>query len=164
MATIILVILGATQSQKNNPTPEKVISVDSEQQKILDEMAENQNFSALEVEEVYHTDTTTYAYNERGDRAVLKGELRDICRCESNSGGVYPKHYESDGVTVLSGRITPSDRGMCQINEYWHGDKALSKGYDIETPYGNIKYANDLYSRQGYYPWRYSGNCHGNNN
>jgi len=49
---------------------------------------------------------------------------------------------------------------MCQINQRYHKDTAERLGWNIETPYGNIKYANWLYERKGAYPWRASGHCH----
>lgn len=118
--------------------------------------AQNQCFQP---DKLYNRDNV-FAVNESGDVAVLRKQLVEICTCESSYSGEQPRHYEKDGETVRYGRVTPKDRGLCQINEYWHKDTAESLGWDIETPYGNIKYANHLYSKEGEYPWRYSGNCH----
>lgn len=89
-------------------------------------------------------------------------ELKRICSCESafELGG-EPQHYELDGVTVRTGRVNPDDRGMCQINAYYHRDTATSLGWDIETPEGNKKYAEWLYEREGNTPWSWSRHCWG---
>lgn len=92
----------------------------------------------------------------------LHPELQVICSCESK--GVpdgKPLHFEKDGVTVLTGRVDPRDRGMCQINSYYWGEKANDLGYDIETVSGNIKMANYIYKTQGVQPWSASKKCHG---
>jgi len=103
-----------------------------------------------------------YAFNSNGDKATLKKELESICACESSypGGKETPRHYEKDKTTVRYGRVTPSDVGMCQINERINGWKADQLGYDIETPYGNIKMANYLYEKYGEMPWYASSGCH----
>jgi len=94
--------------------------------------------------------------------AVLKKELEPICACESSypGGKETPRHYEKDKTTVRYGRVTPSDTGLCQINKRINGWKADQLGYDIETPYGNIKMANYLYEKYGEMPWDASSGCH----
>ena len=92
----------------------------------------------------------------------LHPNLKVICSCEST--GIpdgKPEHYESDGVTVLSGRVDPRDRGMCQISSFYWGQKAQELGYDIETPTGNTQMANYIFEHQGSQPWSASKKCHG---
>jgi len=103
-----------------------------------------------------------YAFNDKKEMAVLKKELEPICACESSypGGKETPRHYEKDKTTVRYGRVTPSDTGLCQINKRINGWKADQLGYDIETPYGNIKMANYLYEKYGEMPWDASSGCH----
>lgn len=96
------------------------------------------------------------------DRAyeLLDPKLKRICACESTGDpeGI-PQHYERDGVTVLKGRITPEDKGMCQINEFFHARNAKSLDLNIEDPFDNVAYANWLYEHEGDKPWSASAKC-----
>lgn len=103
-----------------------------------------------------------YAFNDKKDKATLRKELESICACESSypGGPEQPQHYEKDKTTVRYGRVTPNDTGLCQISKTYHEAKSNSMGYDIDTPYGNIKYANYLYRKHGETPWNASSGCH----
>lgn len=79
--------------------------------------------------------------------------LATIAQCETHF-----RHYEQDG-TVVRGDINESDLGVMQINEYYHGETAKERGYDIYTLHGNLAYARDLYERQGVQPWSSSAHC-----
>jgi hypothetical protein len=93
---------------------------------------------------------------------ALYPALVPICSCESNGRpDLKPTHYEKDGTTTLSGRLTPEDRGACQISAYYWSETAEKLGYDIESEEGNIRMANYLYDRYGSGPWRASSKCHG---
>lgn len=92
----------------------------------------------------------------------LAPRLQQICACESvGRPDAVPRHYEADGVTVLTGRITPEDKGMCQINEYFWGEKAESLGLDLLDPFDNVQMANYIYQQHGAQPWYPSRACHG---
>lgn len=94
-------------------------------------------------------------------KPVLRAELLPICGCESaGDPNKEPVHYESDGVTLLVGKINPRDRGMCQINLDAHLETSIKKGYDIlHNKADYINYSNELYAKQGDNPWRYSKSC-----
>lgn len=94
------------------------------------------------------------------ETVVLKSELVRICACESRGNpDATPTHYESDGVTVLTGRINPKDIGICQINLYWHEKQATDMELDLFVENDNIKYANWLFEKDGLTPWRWSKPC-----
>ncbi len=92
-------------------------------------------------------------------KEVLFEEFKDIpsmvavARCESGM-----RHYDGNG-EVLRGEIDSRDIGIMQINEYYHGEKALEMGIDIFSPQGNILYAKYLYEHQGLSPWGASKPC-----
>lgn len=90
----------------------------------------------------------------------LRDALKVICSCESTGrpDGV-PRHYESDGESVLTGRITPADRGMCQISLDYHAESAARMGLDVHDPHDNVAYANWLYDQYGTQPWNASRKC-----
>ncbi len=79
--------------------------------------------------------------------------LLAIAQCESSF-----RHYDTDG-TVLRGAVNPADVGLMQINEKYHGDKAVELGFDLETPEGNMQYAKWLYEKEGGQPWISSSSC-----
>lgn len=82
------------------------------------------------------------------------GQLRRICRCESNLS-----QFEKDGVTVLRGRENPRDLGICQINDFYHGERAKKLGFDLHSLTGNVAYAKHLYESEGTKPWVWSEPC-----
>lgn len=87
-------------------------------------------------------------------------ELKRICSCESTgSPNNEPQHYLNG--SVIRGRINSSDVGMCQINEYYHDDAAISLGLDLENKEDNLSYAEHLYETQGNQPWFWSEHCWG---
>jgi hypothetical protein len=77
--------------------------------------------------------------------------LRAICMAESHC-----QQFESDGKTVLRGRIDPDDTGMFQINKRIHAKLIAETRLDPETTEGNIKLANVLYDKYGTTPWNAS--------
>jgi hypothetical protein len=79
--------------------------------------------------------------------------LAKIAMCESTL-----RHFGKDG-KVLRGKVDSADVGLMQINERYHGDKAKSLGYDLETVHGNLDYAKYLYDREGTKPWNASKKC-----
>jgi hypothetical protein len=77
----------------------------------------------------------------------------DIAYCESRF-----THYLPSG-SALRGHIVPTDIGVMQINEYYHGDAARRLGLDLHTLEDNLAYARYLYTRQGTQPWYPSEHC-----
>lgn len=103
-------------------------------------------------------------YAVEKDRAYLKlaPKLKRICACESaGNPDAVPQQYEADGVTVLRGRVTPNDIGLCQISlDYW-GDEAEQLGLDLFDPHDNVAMANHIFDEMGARPWYPSKKCHG---
>lgn len=82
--------------------------------------------------------------------------MAEIAKCESRF-----RHYGSDG-EVLRGEQVSKDRGVMQINEYYHLEDSQRLGFNIYTLEGNVAYARYLYEKQGTRPWRPSAKCWGN--
>ncbi len=80
--------------------------------------------------------------------------LAEIARCESH----FRQMDDKDG-EVLRGIVNKSDLGIMQVNEYYHGEKALTLGYDLRTVDGNLNYARYLYDKEGTTPWNSSKKC-----
>lgn len=79
--------------------------------------------------------------------------LAKIAFCESTL-----RQVDKSG-KVLRGKVNPDDVGLMQINESYHGEKAVSMGLDLETIEGNLAYAKYLYDNQGTAPWSASAKC-----
>jgi len=79
--------------------------------------------------------------------------MAEIARCESQF-----RQFNPDG-SVLRGVVNKSDLGLLQINEYYHGDKAIKLGLDLRTIDGNLAYAKYLYEKEGSTPWNSSKKC-----
>jgi len=76
-----------------------------------------------------------------------------IAQCESRF-----RQFDRDG-NVLRGVHNDKDVGVMQINEFYHKDKAISMGIDLNSIEGNVAYARYLYEREGTTPWASSGKC-----
>lgn len=79
----------------------------------------------------------------------------EVARCESRF-----RQHGKDG-NVLVGEQNSSDKGVMQINEYYHGDDSDKLGYDIMTIEGNTAYARHLFEKYGLKPWKSSYPCWG---
>ena len=79
----------------------------------------------------------------------------EVARCESTF------RHKVNG-EVLRGNAVSTDRGVMQINEYYHLETAEKLGINIYTLEGNLAYARYLYETQGVRPWRPSAKCWGN--
>lgn len=77
----------------------------------------------------------------------------EVARCESQ----FRQHGKSG--EVLTGLVNEFDKGVMQINEYYHKDDAEKLGYDIHTLEGNVAYARFLFETQGLQPWISSSKC-----
>lgn len=77
----------------------------------------------------------------------------EIARCESR----FRQHdHKGD---ILRGEVNNLDRGVMQINEYYHIDDSAKLGYDILTIEGNTAYARHLFEKYGVKPWSSSAPC-----
>ena len=79
--------------------------------------------------------------------------MAEVARCESQF-----RQHGKDG-RVLSGVVNSSDKGVMQINEYYHLDKAQKLGLDLKTIEGNTAYARYLFETKGLQPWISSSKC-----
>ena len=77
----------------------------------------------------------------------------EIAKCESRF-----RQHNSDG-NVLRGEKNILDRGVMQINEYYHNKNSEKLGYDILTLEGNTSYARHLFEKYGVKPWKSSSKC-----
>lgn len=79
--------------------------------------------------------------------------LVEVARCESQ----YRQHSKNG--RVLSGKVNEFDKGVMQINELYHLEKAERLGLDIGTLEGNTAYARYLFESKGLQPWISSSKC-----
>ena len=79
----------------------------------------------------------------------------EIAKCESR----FRQHNKNG--EVLRGEKNDLDRGVMQINEYFHNEKSDKLGYDILTIEGNTAYARYLFEKYGVKPWKSSSKCWG---
>ncbi len=79
--------------------------------------------------------------------------MAKIAKCESRN-----RHLGADG-QVLRGEKTPLDRGVMQINLYYHEATAKKMGLDLHDLDDNVAYARYLYEKQGAKPWMSSSAC-----
>lgn len=77
----------------------------------------------------------------------------EIAKCESRN-----RHLDKNG-EILKGEITPLDRGVMQINLYYHENTAEKMGLDVHNLDDNVAYARYLYEKQGARPWMSSSKC-----
>jgi len=79
----------------------------------------------------------------------------EIAKCESR----FRQHNENG--EVLRGEKNDLDRGVMQINEFFHNENSEKLGYDILTIEGNTSYARHLFEKYGVRPWASSAKCWG---
>jgi hypothetical protein len=76
----------------------------------------------------------------------------EVARCESQ----FRQH---EGGKVLTGVVNELDKGVMQINEMYHLDRATQLGLDLHTLEGNLSYARYLFEKEGLRPWNSSSPC-----
>lgn len=81
--------------------------------------------------------------------------MAEVARCESHF-----RQHDKEG-NVLRGEKNSLDRGVMQINEYYHNETAEKLGFDILTLEGNTAYARYLFEKYGLNPWKSSSKCWG---
>ncbi len=79
--------------------------------------------------------------------------LIEVAKCESRF-----RQHDKNG-EVLRGEVNNLDRGVMQINEYYHNEDSAKLGYDILTIEGNTAYARYLFEKYGIKPWNSSAPC-----
>lgn len=79
----------------------------------------------------------------------------EIAKCESRF-----RQNDARG-DVLRGEKNNLDRGVMQINEYYHNENSDKLGFDILTLEGNTSYARHLFEKYGVKPWMSSYPCWG---
>jgi hypothetical protein len=79
--------------------------------------------------------------------------MAKIAKCESRN-----RHYNHRG-EVLRGEKTPLDRGVMQINLFYHESAAKKMGLDVHDIDDNVAYARYLYEKSGAKPWMSSSAC-----
>lgn len=79
--------------------------------------------------------------------------MAKIAKCESRN-----RHFNKSG-QVLRGEVTPLDRGVMQINLYYHQEAAKKMGLDLHNIDDNVAYARYLYEKSGAKPWMSSSAC-----
>jgi hypothetical protein len=77
----------------------------------------------------------------------------EIAKCESRF-----RQHDKDG-EVLRGEKNDLDRGVMQINEYFHNENSEKLGFNILTLEGNTSYARYLFEKYGVKPWASSSRC-----
>lgn len=80
-------------------------------------------------------------------------EMLAIARCESGL-----RHVDALG-NVLRGGLGGHMIGLFQLHETYHRAPARAQGYDINTLFGNVAYARELYRAQSLTPWNSSREC-----
>lgn len=107
--------------------------------------------SKIEVESKKQKDISVeeYVRNYFSDIPIMI----EIARCESQF-----RQYDKSG-QVLRGEVNNLDRGVMQINQYYHDHTSDGLGYDILTLEGNTAYARVLYEKSGVKPWASSSKC-----
>lgn len=130
-----------------------ILVADSTMDYIRQPIAEPLKESAVE-----KIDTTSKEYVQRAVAKEFGADsvMYKIARCE----GRFVQIDKATG-EALRGRQNRLDRGVFQINEYYHLSTSKKMGIDILTLEGNIKYARFLYDTQGTRPWNWSKACWG---
>ena len=83
------------------------------------------------------------------DKEIQKQKiLKAIIACESSNRHVI-------------GRLAKIgiDIGRCQINTYWHEERAASMGLNLYDPEDNMEYCLYLFESEGVKPWKSSQVC-----
>lgn len=80
--------------------------------------------------------------------------MAKIAKCESR----YRQYKNGE---VLQGEQNSLDRGVMQINLYYHEKTAAELELDLHDIDDNVAYARYLYEKQGVKPWMSSSPCWG---
>lgn len=103
-------------------------------------------------------DTPEEVYKKIDELAPLYGLssqlVKRIIYCESRGNvNAQLKNRRADG------SVWSTDRGPFQVNDYYHKDRMIALGLDIDVPEDNIEYGLTLMREQGTQPWNWSKHC-----
>lgn len=129
---------GITGSMAQTVSPEIAIPKVEAKEVLLKESVEDEKKSVEE-----------YVRNYFSDIPIMI----EVARCESRF-----RQHDKHG-NVLRGEENELDRGVMQINEYYHNEDSEKLGYDILTLEGNTAYARYLFEKYGIKPWKSSSRC-----
>ena len=80
--------------------------------------------------------------------------VREIIKCESSMyGNALNENKDENGI------VWSVDRGLMQINDYWHKDTMIKLGLDIENEYDSLEYGIMLLAKEGTKHWKASSSC-----
>ena len=108
-------------------------------------MVHSRVVDGLEQEKMPAVQTAVQTIDEKIQKLKI---LKAIIACESSNRHVIGTLSEA-GVDI----------GKCQINTYWHGEKAESMGLNLFDPDDNMEYCLYLFESEGVKPWRSSQVC-----
>ena len=98
--------------------------------------------------------TVTYTAPPIEEVVVIDRTLEAIVYCESRGNpNAVNYNYDEDGV------IWSEDRGLAQINNYFHQEIMMKLGLDYYDPIDNWQYTKILFKEQGTKPWKASQFC-----
>jgi len=117
------------------------------------------NFARQAEPQMVMTETRTASKNGMSAEEYVKNYFSDvpimieIAKCESRF-----RQFDKNG-DVLRGEKNRLDRGVMQINEFYHSESSDKLGFDIMTIEGNTAYARYLFEKFGVKPWSSSSKC-----
>lgn len=76
-----------------------------------------------------------------------------VAECESSG-----RQFNKDG-TVITGVENNLDKGLFQINLFYHEETATKMGLDVHKPHDNILFAKYLFNKNGLSDWKASKPC-----
>jgi hypothetical protein len=86
--------------------------------------------------------------------SVDKKLAMSIINCESQFKGNAVNHNKLDDGTIWS-----TDKGLWQINDYFHKETMSKLGLDINNQFDSLEYGFILFKSQGVSPWSASSKC-----
>ncbi len=79
--------------------------------------------------------------------------MNNIIRCES---GFDPYSINEN---KKNGKVWSTDRGLLQINDFYHQNEADKMGFNLLNVDDSLEYGFVLFKKQGTKPWNPSKNC-----
>ena len=89
--------------------------------------------------------------------SVDKNLVMSIIKCESQFNGNAVNHNKLDNGTIWS-----TDKGLWQINDYFHKETMKKLGLDIDNQWDSLEYGFILLKSQGTSVWGASKKCWSN--
>lgn len=135
-------------SVTNTPAVTTAPVIDNSNNSVL---VETKEAPKAESTNVIDKNVEAYVRNYYKDTPILA----EVARCESHF-----TQFTASG-KVLRGIQVPSDVGVMQINENYHGAEAKALGMNIYTLDGNLAFGKYLYEKNGARDWLASSPCWG---